>query len=460
VSACGTIRPKPGFDDVQHLLASRTSGVITWNAGDAESRAIDERVSILLREELTPQSAVQIALLRNRSLQATYGRLGIAQADLVQAGLLQNPILTADVRFGINGGTTGAAIGVVQEFVSVLQIPLRKRVAAASFEATKLEVAAAALDLALRVRSGFYELQGAEQMLELRHQIVEADTAAAELATRQHTAGDITDLDLANAQALADQARIDLAEAEAAALVRHEELTALLGLWGNETDWRIGHRLPELPPEEIASEGLESRAVSQRLDLAAAAQARVVSTQNVALTRFYGLVPEASAGAEAEREVESGIWSLGPSVSLPIPLFDQRQAALASMRSQLAQAEDRYAALAVEIRSEVRRARLRMQAARARAEYYRRVLIPLRTRITDETLREYNGMLVGVFQLLQARRDEADAARRYVEALTEYWASRTELERAVGGDLPVVTASAPTAMPTRSSPQQHHHHGG
>ncbi len=462
-AGCATIRAKPGFEDVEKLASTRTSARLSWNAGTPEDEAADGTVRDILARELTAESAVQVALLQNRKLQATYASLGIAQADLVQAGMLKNPVLTADVRFGLGMSGTGADIGVVQEFLSILQIPLRKRVAAAAFEATKFEVAAAVLELATRVKETFYALQGAEQMLDLRRTVVQADAVAADLAARQHAAGNITDLDFANEQALYEQARVDLAEAEVSVLTRREDLTALLGLWGRETEWKLGARLPELPGEDVKPEGLETLAVSQRLDLAAAAQQRVVVAENLGLTRFYGLIPEASTGVESQREVEGGVWSLGPSLSLPIPVFDQRQATLANYQSQLAQAQERYGALAVDIRSEVRRARLRMAAARTRASYYKRVVLPLRSKIVEQTQREYNGMLIGVFQLLQAKRDEVDAGRRYIEALTEYWVSRAELERAVGGELRVAeSAPAPSEVPAAPSGgmPEHHHHGG
>lgn len=464
-SACGTIAPRAGFTDVQGLVRERLAARLNWaEEGSPEDAEVNDHVRDLLSRELTPEAAVQIALLRNRTLQAAYTELGVAQADLVQAGLLQNPVLTADVRFGINSPGLGADIGVVQEFLSILQIPLRKRVAKAAFERTKLQVAAAVVELAMTVKATFYALQGAEQMLELRQTAVEAYRVAADVARAQRKVGNITDLEFATEQAAYEEARVELAESETEVLKDREELTALLGLWGNDTEWKIARRLPGLPEDDVKPEGLERLAVSQRVDLAASASERVVLAQTVGLTRFYGFIPEASAGAESEREIEGGIWSLGPSISLPIPLFDRRQATLAGQQSQSAAAEDRYAALAVQIRSEVRRARIEMLSARARTEYYRNVLLPLRSRVVEEAQRQYNAMVIGVYQLLQAKREEVDAGRRYVESLTDFWVSRTALERAVGGDLPVAVAStsdSPGLPAPEERPMNHdHHHGG
>jgi len=354
----------------------------------------------------------------------------------------------------------------VQEFLSILQIPLKRRVAAAELEATKLDVGSALFELSASVREAFFDAQGAEQVLELRRTVTETTGLAADVARRQHEAGNITDLDFANERALHEEAKLALSDAELAVLEKRERLTALLGLWGDEVSWSIGPRLPALPQSEIQREGLESLAVAKRLDLAAARQRIGASAASVAFTRFYGLIPEASAGVVSEREVEGGVWSLGPSLEVPIPLFDQRQARLAIARARQRQSEESFAALAVEIRSEVRRAWTGLDTARSRAAYYERALLPLRRRIVKETQREYNGMLVGVYQLLQAKRDEVQAGVGYIDSLREYWLRRVELERAAGTEISLGAAStpAPSSAPAQppSSPTDHEHdgHGG
>src|ERR1700675_34518 len=158
LGGCATLRPHPGFTDVEKLVAERTAAKVEWRDGGPADAEVAERIKATLAKELTSDAAVQVALFNNRKLQAVYQSLGIAEADLVQAGLLPNPVLNADVRFGVGVSGTGADIGMVQEFLSVLQIPLRKRVAGAAFEAAKFEVARAVFDLASDVKSSFYRL--------------------------------------------------------------------------------------------------------------------------------------------------------------------------------------------------------------------------------------------------------------------------------------------------------------
>ena len=464
-AGCATIRPHAGFTDVERLVGARAPQEIRWNQGDGPDAEVAARTSALLEGELTADSAVQVALLNNRKLQAVYEKLGIAAADLVQAGLPPNPIVSADVRFGIGAAGTGADLGLVQEFVRILQIPLRKRVAGAAFEVAKLEVAQAVLDVASQVKVAFYRLQGSLQTLALRRTVSSAAALSAELASRQHEAGNSSSLDLSTEQALAEEASIDLAQAESDAQLDREELARLLGLPAQDGGWRVAPLLPALPQQELAPDGLEALAVAQRLDLAAARQGGEVLARTIELTRFYGLFPEGGTGVASQREVEGGVWSLGPALDLPIPIFDQRQALAASQQAQLRQAREQLAALELVVRSEVRREGARLVAARLRAERYQKVLLPLRRRITEETQRHYNAMQLGVFQLLAAKRDEIDAGRAYISALTDYWIARSELERAVGGELQVAGPLDRQTWPAQSgggpaAPATAHHHGG
>ena len=465
-ASCVSESTEADLDDVKALVAERGVERIHWNQGTAADAQVTASVRELLQGELTADAAVQVALLNNRELQATYEDLGVAQADLVQAGLLSNPVFLAEVRFP-GRPRLPFELDITQDFLDVFLRPLRQRIAEAEFEAAQLRVADAVLKLATDSRAGFYVAQGAEQMLEMRRSVVDAMDASADAAQRLYEAGNITDRDLANETVLLGQARLELAMAEEEALDAREVLTALMGLWGDDASFTLAGRLPELPEAETAAEGLETLAVTRRLDLAAARAEVEALGRRLGIEDFAALRPEVIGGLHVEREPE-GTTTTGPSIELPIPLFDQGDAARARASALLRQSEQRYAALAVEIRSDVRRARNRMLSARSRAEYYRTVLLPLRGTIVEQTQLEYNGMLVGVFELLQAKQAEIDAGREYIEALQAYWVARTDLEHAVGGRLtengepeqPEPPAEQPPAEP-QSAPDAHQHqHGG
>jgi cobalt-zinc-cadmium efflux system outer membrane protein len=433
VGGCVAVPKDAGFRDVRAEVAQRTGRRVDWNQGTAADRAVADAIRTMLRDELTADMAVQIALLNNQTLQATYEDLGIAQAELVEAGVLKNPTFSAEVRFP-KSPQLPFEFDVTQSFLDLLYLPMRKRVAAAAFEAEKLRVTHEVLEVVARVKTAFYRAQGAAQLIEMRKSIAQATDASYDAATRLHDAGNVTDLALAQERALHEQARIDLAKAEAEALDAREELTALMGLWGADVAWTTAPRLPDVPQADVPEQGLESLAVSNRLDLAAARRQLEATARGLGLTQSTALFSEVNVFAHFERDSD-GTKTLGPGIELPLPIFNQGQPAVAAAEARLRQSQRRYAALAVEIRSQVRRARNKMAAARDRAGYYGRVVVPLRHEIVQQTQLQYNAMGVGIFQLLEAKRDEIDSGREYVEALTDYWVARSELERAVGGRL-------------------------
>ncbi len=137
--------------------------------------------------------------------------------------------------------------GVVQEFLNILYRPLRKRIAAAEFEASKLHVASTIINLAARVQTAFYIFQADQQLLEFLEQVVHATAASAYAARRLYKAGNITELDLASEQALYHESRLALSTVEARLIEDRERLNALMGLWGKDTQWTIAARLPAIP---------------------------------------------------------------------------------------------------------------------------------------------------------------------------------------------------------------------
>ena len=438
LGACASVPEEAGFSDAAAIVRERGGLEIRWGRGQPQDEEVDAQVRALLQRDLDTESAVAIALLRTRHLQALYEDLRIAQADLVEAGLLRNPIFHVEGRFPAGGGLAAFDLGLEEDFLSILFLPLRKRVAAASFEATKLRVAEHVLTLAGEVRVAFYLLQGTEQLAELRRTVLQATEASSDLARGLHEAGNIRDLDLDSELALHEEAKLALARAEIERTDARERLNALMGLWGPETGWKISARLPEVPEEEESVEGIESRAVAASLTLA---QRRIEierEAQRLGFVRKTSLTPEVAVGVSAERESESGLWTTGPAIALSLPLFNQGQPAVARAVAVLNSLQESYAAEATELRSAVRRAASRVLASRGRADFLRRVLLPLRSRIVEGSQLEYNAMQEGAFQLLMAKREEIAAGATYVEELRDYWIARAEFGQILAGAGPAL----------------------
>lgn len=439
LAGCASLDPRPAFDDVQRQVAERTGQQARWARTSTEAEQVHRAVSALLEGELTIDEAVQIALLNNPGLQAAYEEIGMAQADLAQAAMVSNPSLELSVGFPHQAeGATSVAGSLVQDFLDILVRPLRKKVGAAQLAQTKLLVGDQMLQLATRTRAACYALQARQQLVTRLALILEINRTAAEFAQRQHEAGNINDLDLAHHAAEHNQAKADLVSARAEVRSDREVLNRLLGLWGPDTDWKVADRLPEIPAVEVSLEKLESRAIEMRLDVEAARWGVDLVGRALALkksTRYFPI--GINIGVETEREREAGsVRVTGPTLALQLPLFDTGRASIARLEAEYLRSQRLLEGLAVDARSEVREARDRMIASRDVAEYHRDVLLPQRVRILELTLRHYNMMLKGAYDLLWAKQREVETERAYIQAWRDYWIARSELERAVGGRLP------------------------
>lgn len=91
---------------------------------------------------------------------------------------------------------------------------------------------------------------------------------------------------------------------------------------------------------------------------------------------------------------------------------------------------------AVEVRSEIRENYAALQAAYDLAKYQKETVVPLSQTMLEETQKEYSGMLMGVYDLIDATREQIEAGREYVETLRDFWIARAELAQSVGGKLP------------------------
>jgi cobalt-zinc-cadmium efflux system outer membrane protein len=435
-TGCAQVPKEAGFNEVKGLVEERVDYRIQWAQDTEADREVEEAVAELLKKELTPETAVQIALLNNRNLQAAYEDLGITQADVVEAGLLENPVLFGQARFPDKSSEyNNYEFGITQNFLNILMQPARKKLSTIRFEQVKLQVADEVIQMVAQVQKSYFTVLGAQQIRDLRNEISLAAGNSYELAQRLHTAGNISDLELATEKAHFEQSRMELANTETALLAEREHLTRLMGLWGSQTNWRLPQQLPDIPSTEMLLEHVESLAVENRLDLAAERKAVEALAQALGITIDWRWVGQIEVGISSERETDR-TWVTGPALAIELPIFNQRQADIARLEAQLRRSQNRLTAQAVEIRSEVRSLRSRLIMQRNIIDHYRHTVLPLREQIVDLTLKNYNFMLSGAFELIMAKQQEFEAYQKYLEAIRDYWIIRADMQRSLGGRLP------------------------
>ena len=462
---CTTTDPQAAFDGVNQTLSERTGTHLRWMRDEAAAAEMEQEVDGLLRTNLTAQSALAIALLNNRSLQAKFEEIGISQAELAQASRAQNPVISANWRPPVGGrGVVNSDYGLTQNLLDLLILPARKKIAASQLDQVRGHIAQQILDFNQEVQTAFYTFQALLQFANRLAVIVEVNEAAAEVAQRQFTAGNINSLELRNQQLAFTQSRLDLARVQAEARTEREKVNRLLGLWGRQTVWQATEELPPLPQEELSLADVEAAAVTRRFDLAAARNDVVAIAYAFNLKRSTRYLPGVDIGVSSERDVD-GTWVLGPALALEIPLFDQGQPELAKLAARYRQTRRQFEALAVNIRSEVRAARDALLAARDIATYSAQVLLPQNQQLLGEALLQYNAMQMGNYDLLLAKQREQHAEQATIEALRDYWIARTRLQTALGGGFTpslalgaTPAALSPVLSPSASRTSNEHQH--
>lgn len=438
-SASACVPKDAGYNDVRNMVSRRTHADVRYRHVDSTDTA--KQVKELLEKPLSDRDAVQIALLNNPDVQASFEDLGVARARLVHALRLPNPHGEAAVRYH-GDSKPELDLSVTLDVSQLLFMPYRKGVADADLNAAKIETTGRILDTVLAVRRAYFELLAAQQGVEMRRKVIMASNAAYATARRLHDAGNITDLDLLTEKAQYDEARLAAARAEFAVVRSRERLQNLMGAFGAQANWTTMARLADVPERDpVAS---EKDALRVSLDLAAIHARYAAAGGRANLARVEGWLPSVRGGVTAERAETN--WSLGPVVELEVPLFYQGQGRVGEAEAEWRRQQHMYGSIALKIRSALRTATQNLSSARATALHYKDVLLPLRARIVHETQLGYNAMGIGVFQLIQARRDEIETGRAYVEAQRDYWTARAELEQLMSGRLVEVTAVSGPGM--------------
>jgi len=442
LGGCATFSEDGGFNSVQQVARDRLGKDVKWERTQADRDVIDARVAELLTKPLSADDAVQIALLNNRGLQATFHELGISEADLVRVGRLPNPGFS----FGRlrRGDEVEIERGLHLNIARLIAMPMAAEMEQRRFDATKRVVSMEVLSLAAETRKAYFLAVAADETVRFARQVQQTADAGAELARRMASVGNWNKLQHAREQGFYADAALNLARAEQARTAARERLTRLMGLWGERADFKLPERLPDLPKAPTEMTAVEAVAMAQRLDLQSARLSAEQLAKNLGLTRTTRFINVLELGVVRNSSNEAPTQR-GYEISFELPLFDWGGARVAKAESIYMQAVHRAAEAAINARSEVRGAYLGYRAAYDIARHYRDEIVPTKKRISDENLLRYNGMLIGVFELLADARSQIVAVNGYIEALRDFWIAQADLDMALVGR-PGTSPTAPSSM--------------
>lgn len=455
LSACTTIAPRTEFSALSAEVSQRITKQIYWKNNTEEDDDVAKQVRTMLNQPLNVDQAVQIALLTNPEIQAVYEELGIAQADIVQAGLLNNPIFSTRILYPSGGGGTNLDFDISWSFLSLFTMPLNKALAKTDADIAFNKVVAAVLELSVEVRRAFYRAQANNQASEMLQQVVMSTDASFEAAKRLHHAGNITDLALDQQRLLYEEAKLMLVDTQFSITQSREQLNKLMGLWGSAIDWQMSLRLPKVGTEYFDQENIEQRVIDQSIDLEIYRLKITKVAQQMGLVDITSLIPEVEIGLSWERD--DGEYQRGPSFGIQVPIFDIGQARKAGLQARLNQAQKEYINTAIVLRSSARLAVQTLNHHNARVNHFKNTLLPLRQRIVNGAQLEYNAMQIGVFKLLIAQKQQIDTGRQYIISLRDYWLARAEMDLLLSGKMPSNTESNTEMTSAMASNQEGEH---
>ena len=464
LAGCATLAPQPRDAEISALLAERGGPAVDWSSL-ASPPSEQSRIDDWLGKPMTLEAATRVAMLRSPRLREHYARLGLARAEVLEAVEIGNPRLSFQ-RLSIEGGGHVRTTGLALPLLDLLLLPAKARLAGKDYDRARFEVADAVLATVAEVEAAWYTYVTARQVAGMREAVAEGTAASAELAGRFHAAGNISALQLAQEQAAASQSRIEALQARAEAGRARLELVTLLGLRGEEARWEASDTLPLPVPDEDAPEALVALAREGNLELLAARAEAEVLADALGLTRKLRWIGGSEIGYEREKEGDGRVLR-GPEISLELPLFNQGQARLAKAEARLAEALARVQQAELSAENGVLTGAEAVAAMREVVDTHRLALVPQREAIVARQQERQNFMLIGVFELIQAKVAEYDAYQSYLEAVRDYWLARVELARVVGRRLPSdagIDARTPSLDdilgPAEAPAMDHSQHGG
>lgn len=432
LSACTTFSKDGGFSSVEQAARTNLGKDIVWTKSSDEKAKATERVQALLLQPLDVENAVQVALLNNKSLQAAFADLGVSEADLVQAGQLPNPRFS--MLYAKNGGEYKIEQVLTFNIFSLVTIPKAEEIEQYRFEQAKQQAILKVLGLAHDVRVAYFNAVATNETLRYAEQVKSAAETGHELSARMLAAGNWSRLDHAREHGFYTGTMLDYSKAQIARTAAHEKLVRLLGLSGEAAQLKLSERLPDLPKAVEDLPDVEKTALEQRIDLRIIKADTETLAKSLGLTRTTRLINVLELGPARVLEGERhDAYKNGMEIAFELPLFDWGDARVARAESQYMQAVNQAAQAVVNARSEVREAYAKYRATYDVAKYYRDEVVPVAKRVSEENLLRYNGMLVGVFDLLADARAQISSVQGYMEALREFWVSQSNLQMAMTG---------------------------
>ena len=374
---CANFSADGGLNRVSDLSRERIGYSVPNVLNTTNSSTVEARISTLLSATLSSDSVVEITVLNHPRLRVALADLGIAEADLVQAGRIRNPGFS----FGRLSGNGEVEIdrAIMFDLSGLLSMPLRRAIEERRFAQTQLQTALQIVRLATDTRRAYFQAVAAQQSLVYMKQVDQAAQASSELAERMSKAGNWGKLEQARELAFRHEVAVQLARAEHNVNATHERLVRLLGLGDSHQALKLPERLPDLPAALKRIDEIETQALAQRLDVQVAKLDTESTAKSLGLTRATRFVNAFEVGYQ-NKSASNASLAEGYQVEFSLPLFDWGQARVRRAESVYMRSFYRAADVAIQARSEAREGYGSYRTNFDIARQYRDEIIPARKR--------------------------------------------------------------------------------
>ncbi len=435
LGGCASTAIDKNFQGVQSLTQGRLGAEVKWLNSDEARRQAQSDVDTMLAKPLAADDAVRVALAYSPALQSALFQSAASSAGATQSARLPNPVFTFERLVRREGGETALDIGRMLgiSIFDLLLLPSRIRMADFQQQQLQMRLASDVVQAATDARQNWVRAVAAQQSLQYFEQVKQTADASSELARRMQAVGNFSKLQRAREQAFAADAVAQLARARQAAHSSREALVRSLGLTASQAQQlKLPDRLPDLPKTVQSEESIAQQAVDQRLDVRLARADLEFTAREQGLTRVTSVVN--GFHIAAVRNSETGAPpQKGFELEFPLPIFDFGDAGRARSQATYMAALNRTAQIGVEASSQVRENYGSYRTAHDIARHYVDEVVPLRKTIAEENQLRYNGMLIGVFELLADAREQIGSVVQAIDAQRDYWLADAALQAALIG---------------------------
>jgi outer membrane protein TolC len=457
LGGCASVSIDEAIEQSNQTAPGFTQGQLVLARNEDERQARVQLAQQLLTKPLSMDDAVRLALANSPALQALLAQSWSEIAQAGQSGRIANPIFSFErMRLG-EELELGRLLSI--GLLDLLTLSQRASIARSQVAQARTQLSINVVEQVSLVRQAWVRAVAAQQLLAYAQQVHKAARASAELARRMAEVGNFSKLQRARQHAFYADAAAQLASASHAATAAREELVRQLGLTEAQAEQlKLPGRLPDLPKEPRAPGEVSATATAQRLDVQLARQQLdsagraqglelINSLLDVEVGRRHDTVFDNAEGHRANRNG----WEL----EVRLPLFDWGGARHASMNAQSLAAANRYDAVTRAASSQLRESYSGYRAAYDLARHYRDEIVPLRKTMSEENVLRYNGMLIGVFELLADTRDQIASVMAAINAEQQFWLADAGLAATLIGK-PTAMVATPVSTSTTSNPERGH----